>query len=174
MAEAAAAAAEGLWAGRALTAWTFLREQSRTGLALLLNLPTTCKLATIHAGYLCMGENMEYTVTPGFPPLSLSWGWLLVGILVGALLMLLGLLLFGMIRREPSIAALARMQAPDNQADQAQQDLIRYISRGRPALQEMAAISGCSEIEVLRRAYAVPQLVAHPPGLVFNGQRMHM
>ena len=48
------------------------------------SLPPTCKESLTHAALTCSGATPRY-FTPGFGPLALAWGWLLLGILLGLL-----------------------------------------------------------------------------------------
>ena len=106
------------WAQHLTTAWQFTQASSRAALAFLAALPGDCKLATLHAAAVCSGQAPSYT-TPGFGPFALAWGWMLVGMMIGAALMYIILAHPphpGWLHRQPSIAALAAMararQAP--------------------------------------------------------------
>ena len=164
--EALAAALAGVeWGNHAASVWGFLRGQADSGVGFLLSLPTTCKLATIHAGYICMGQDPSYFAIPGFPPITLSWGWLLVGMIIGAASMLTFLVMTGRVYRPPSLLTMAQIAGAGDQALQARRDMVRYISSGRAALQDMAAAGGVSEMELLRRAYGIPLPAAQPAAL---------
>eukprot|EP00959_Pyramimonas_sp_CCMP1952_P020458 431577-Pyramimonas_sp.AAC.1 len=45
-----------------------------------------CHLAAVHAMAVCNGEQPEYLSTPSFAPICISWGWLLLGLLLGTIL----------------------------------------------------------------------------------------
>ena len=92
-------------------------------------------------------------MTPGFAPLSISWGWLLVGAVAGSFITLMTLFAAGLLRREPTVSSLALMATPGasvSQADQARNDVLAFIaSEGRPALRQMAAANRLTEVEFL-------------------------
>ena len=48
------------------------------------SLPPTCRESLAHAALTCSGATPRY-FTPGFGPLALAWGWLLLGVLLGLL-----------------------------------------------------------------------------------------
>ena len=48
------------------------------------SLPPTCRESLAHAALTCSGAVPRY-FTPGFGPLALGWGWLLLGVLLGLL-----------------------------------------------------------------------------------------
>ena len=48
------------------------------------SLPPTCRESLTHAALTCSGATPRY-FTPGFGPLALAWGWLLLGVLLGLL-----------------------------------------------------------------------------------------
>ena len=77
------------WSERATQAWGWAQAQATDGWALVLALPSSCKLATMHAGMVCLGQHPEYVATPGFAPLRHSWGWLLLGIVSGSVVSVL-------------------------------------------------------------------------------------
>ena len=109
----AAAAAAGVdWAGLAAATWGVARQAAASGTAFLAGLPRTCYLATAHAAMVCAGEEPDFTTLPGFGPIALGWGWLLLGGLLGTLLTLSILTLCGKIKQEPSIAQLAALMQP--------------------------------------------------------------
>ena len=158
------------WLGHGAAAWNWAQAQATSGYAYVLALPATCNLAIVHAGMVCAGQTPVYVAIPGFAPLSYSWGWLLVGILVGSVMTLLVLALTGCLRREPtagSLAAIAHManqqaqaatQAPAHHGppglalphSRATQDILAYIvTNGQPALRELAAAAGRTEVEFL-------------------------
>ena len=136
------------------------RLQSNSGAAFMLSLPPSCKLAAVHAGLVCAGQTPEYAAIPGFAPLSYSWGWLVVGTILGSVLTSLLLSLAGLLRREPSITTLAAMAHPPtphrpppgltSPRDRAREDVLTYVAGGgRPALTELSTASGMSEIDFL-------------------------
>ena len=158
------------WGQHLGQAWQFAQQQSQSFVGFVSALPATCKLATMHAASICIGQVPEYWATPGFPPITLAWGWLLVGILIGSLLTMLILSMGGCLRREPTIGTLAAIamaqaaQVPIQDAprpqqpppglpaprDRARDDIVAFLARdGRQALTELAAASGMTEVEFL-------------------------
>ena len=55
-----------------------------SALTFAASLPATCRESIAHAALTCGGVTPSY-FTPGFVPLQLAWGWLLVGVLCGIL-----------------------------------------------------------------------------------------
>jgi len=147
-------------------AWGWANTQSAAGLTFLASLPGDCKRAATHATLVCLGQVPQYYQTPGFSPLALSWGWLLLGLVLGALMTLQILMFLGLLRREPAIAVLANLNArapgPPGLAapqDRARDDILRHLANGGPeALQELAAASGLTEAEFLVRVFGVRAL----------------
>ncbi len=100
---------------------------------------------------------------PGFAPISVSWGWLMVGMIIGVVMTLLILMLTGCLRRDINAAALARVAAappvPAGGAlatHQPPQEILQYITHGgRPALQELAGATGLTEAEFLQRVFGL-------------------
>ena len=153
------------WRQHITQAWGWAQAQSISGQAFVLSLPSSCKLAILHTGLVCTGQTPEYIAIPGFAPLSYSWGWLLVGVVIGSAMAVLILSLVGQLRREPTIGALAAVAraplglpegAPRHHGppglpaprDQARDDILAFLAAGgRPALVELAAASGMSEGE---------------------------
>ena len=167
------------WSNHIPNAWNWAQVQSASGYAFVLGLPSSCKLATVHAGLVCAGQIPQYVPVPGFAPLSFAWGWLLVGIIFGSMVTALMLSLGGCLRREPTIGALAAVAHPQMPAAQppppglapaprmrrlpqpaaARQDIFEFLAvGGGDALAELAAASGMTELDFLRT-------------LVANGQR---
>ena len=70
-----------VWAGRAC--WQGWSAAS-SAMTFAASLPPSCRQSVAHALLTCGGGAPAY-FTPGFAPLSLAWGWLLVGLLLGAL-----------------------------------------------------------------------------------------
>ena len=66
-----------LWAGRAC--WQGYSAAS-SPMTFAASLPPSCRQSVAHALLTCGGGAPAY-FTPGFAPLSLAWGWLLVGLL---------------------------------------------------------------------------------------------
>ena len=71
----------GLQAAR--TAWTWGVQQTQWAANFALSLPSTCLQSMAHTALVCAGTQPVYFVTAGFAPLHLSWGWLLLGVLLG-------------------------------------------------------------------------------------------
>ena len=119
----------------------WLRRASGSSLAFLSSLPRDCKLATAHAALICSGEDMQYHRTPGFGPIGISWGWLLLGFVLGGIIGVAVMVLLQW-RGHGGISA----------SERARLDVLSYLSSGgRPALRELASASGVSEDEFVRR-----------------------
>ena len=67
----------GLWASKA-TGYTT---------TFLASLPRECYLAAAHATAICTGQDPHYYAVPGFGPIVLGYGWMVVGIIAGVLIM---------------------------------------------------------------------------------------
>ena len=167
------------WRGTITGVWGWASAHAATGYAFALGLPASWKMATIHTALVCSGQTPEYVSIPGFVPLSYSWGWLLVGTVLGAVITLLLLALTGRLRREPTVGALAAIaHAPPAQRappglvppgilrtrqeilgfgdpqNRAREDILAYLAAGGgPALQELAAAAGVSENQFLAAAF---------------------
>ena len=146
-------------------AWGWARVQAGAGIVFLAALPRDCTRATTHAALVCSGQIPEYFMTPGFPPISLAWGWLFLGALLGAALSVLVLMWMGMLRREPGIAALAALAQPGGPPglvmpqDRARDDIVAYLLAGRgAALRELATAAGLTEVEFLHSVVGGRQL----------------
>ena len=144
------ASVEWLELGRAT--WTWGRESSVSAGAFLAGLPRDCRLATMHAATICVGQEPQYYAIPGFGPIGAAWGWFLAGGAVGAVLTVLLMVLTGNLRREPSIATLAAaaQPAPPGLAatahEQARQGVLTFLAAGgRPALRDLASATGLPE-----------------------------
>eukprot|EP00959_Pyramimonas_sp_CCMP1952_P203973 4265588-Pyramimonas_sp.AAC.1 len=78
------------WHGVGTTAWGWgswaATGAGKSSLALLATLPRECKLAWVHATAICSGEDPAYYSTPGFGPITVSYGWLLLGVVVGVVM----------------------------------------------------------------------------------------
>ena len=70
--------------GTSLVQWS--AANTRSVAAYYTSLPTDCRGSIIHVDSVCMGSGPLYFPTPGFAPFSLSWGWFIMGILLGAIL----------------------------------------------------------------------------------------
>jgi len=163
------------WPQHLATAWHYTDRSARAAFVFLAALPTDCKLASMHATLLCMGEVPTY-VTPGFGPFSLAWGWVIVGMFVGAAVTYLILASMGMLRQRPLVVPLAmnlpaapapvpvaqallpvppapQFVAP---AGQERAELLDYIAHGgTEALRDLASSAGVGEAEFLVRAFGV-------------------
>jgi hypothetical protein len=148
------------WVQHAGTAWNFAKASATAGLAFVAALPRTCQLASAHAALVRGGVEPQYYATPGFGPLEVGWGWLLLGMATGAVAMLLCLQLAGWVHREPTIAMLAQVanaQPANVYANQHHADVLRYVTAGgRPALQELAGATGMTEAQFLQRILGLP------------------
>ena len=168
------------WVGWGATTWAVAQRAATSGLAFLAALPRNCALASAHAAMVCAERDVEYTTLPGFGPIAIGWGWLLLGILVGALLTLSLLTLAGKIKQEPSILQLAALMQPTAMAApaaplpyalvmtaQARADAMRYIAlAGQPALRELATAARMSEASFLAHLTATEPHGA--PGLTIH------
>ena len=153
------------WHQHITTAWNHAGAAAATMSAYLAALPRTCVLASAHAALVCRGEPPEYS-TPGFGPLAVGWGWLLLGILLGAVFTVA---ISSIMRKNVSLATLARIAGPPptlaDQVEQPPQDVLSYIAAGgRPALQELSAATGLNESEFLHRVYGC-QMPTSPPSI---------
>ena len=70
--------------GSSLAQWASANARSVS--AFYISLPTDCRGSIIHVASVCMGSGPLYFPTPGFAPFSLSWGWLLIGWLIGTMI----------------------------------------------------------------------------------------
>ena len=168
------------WGGHCVNAWNWAQVQSASAYAILLALPTSCTLAALHTGGVCTGMMPVYVATPGFAPLSYSWGWLLVGIVTGAVLAVLTLVTMGRVRREPTITQLGALMQPATTASltqlpvraQARADALHYIAvAGQPALQELAEGARMTELAFMTHLLAIN--ASSPPGLASNSSTFH-
>ena len=81
------------WAAAGGT-WTFVSDSARAATVAWAASTGKCKGAITHALYhvstVCGGyaEEAPAQFTPGFGPLALAWGWLLIGVMLGVLLAL--------------------------------------------------------------------------------------
>jgi len=115
-----------------------------------------------------VGGEPHYFSLPGFGPLAVGWGWLILEMFTGAAITLLALSLTGRLRKGIPIAALARIAASTGE-DPAQnpQDVLNYLDvGGRPALQEMAAMTGMSEADFLQRAFGIQGVGSQQPNAI--------
>ena len=97
----------------------------------------------------------SYYAIPGFGPISIAWGWLLLGVLLGMLVMKA----FSGIRGRRSSASTAL-----SEEDKAQLDLILHIrNNGWTGLRQLADMAGKSETEFLYRLVGIKPSPA--PGL---------
>ena len=112
------------------------------------------------------------TVRPGFAPIELGWGWMLVGIMIGLTMTLLVLFCCGKIRHTTNVnletlAQLLDERQRGQQHRQAQDDVLRHLfAGGRPALEELARASGRTEAQFLMEL-----LDAGAPGLQLDRLR---
>ena len=67
-------------------AWEQATQAADTAAVYWAAAPRECKDALIFAGNICGGIKPLRYLSPGFGPLALAWGWLLVGVLIGLLL----------------------------------------------------------------------------------------
>ena len=142
------------WSNHAGAAWTAAKLWTGDGFTYLATLPRTCVLATAHAAMVCAWEPPTCTI-PGFGPLAIAWGWLVLGVLLGVLLAILFMYCTGRVRVYPAAAAvlpaLANLAAPQQQP--AEQILDYILAGGRPALAELASATGMTEAVFLQRVF---------------------
>lgn len=155
------------WRQHAGTALTAAQSWLADGFTYLTTLPRDCVLATAHATMVCTWAPPEYTI-PGFGPLAVGWGWLLLGVLQGALLTLLFMFCTGRVRgpafAQPRLAQVAaQIPAPAPDSTETPDDVLLYLaSGGRSALQDMAARAGMTETQLLHRVFSVQLPIARP------------
>ena len=149
------------WAGHLQVAWTRIKGVSTSGIAYLASLPPTCVLASAHAALVCSGEPPEYG-TPGFGPLAANWGWLLVGFAAGVQVTVLVVLLMARSRNDiyaPALATIAGVNAASSMgtlqhsAEPSEEVLHVLATGGKPALQTLAARTGLTEAELIRKVF---------------------
>ena len=70
--------------GQLLSACAGAYSAASSALWWAVSLPATCRESLAHAALTCSGATPRY-FTPGFGPLALAWGWLLLGVLLGLL-----------------------------------------------------------------------------------------
>ena len=102
-------------------------------------------------------------VRPGFGPIELAWGWLMLGVLLGSTVTLLGLVGLGKLRQRATVDTLARLWDSGRKEErrQAQEDVLALLcEEGKPALERLAKASGRNEAQFLTEL-----LNAGPPGL---------
>ena len=149
------AAAAGIdWAAWGAAAWGTAQRASTAGVAYLAGLPRNCYLASAHAAMVCAEIDTQYATIPGFGPIALGWGWLLLGMTSGIVLILAILAITGRMKQEPFIVQLAALMQPQRlpmaatspMTSQAHADALRYVAMaGQPALRELAAAARMSE-----------------------------
>ena len=109
-------------------------------------LPATCRQAAAHAAMVCSGMDPVY-FSAGFAPLSLAWGWLLLGLLLGALLRpfigawMLALLQLAPLARAP-VARAPLVQPADARASAAVEVLRCVALGGQDELHALATCAG--------------------------------
>ena len=131
-------------------------------------LPPTCRQAVAHAALVCTGADPVY-FSAGFAPLSLAWGWLLLGLALGVLLRPV-LAAWGptllhrvvatpvLAQREPSRPTAAEVRA------NAAAEVLRCVALGgENELRALAAGAGLSPA-ALAAALAAPGLEAGGAG----------
>ena len=104
----------------------------------------------------CSGYPPDYRLVPGFGPFSLGWGWLALGMLLGALITTVIFL---------SCSRFEGNWGQPTAADRERHNLLDHVrAHGRPALQEFAALAQTSEVEMLYRIVGVQPPIQRPPG----------
>ena len=175
-----AAAAAGIdWAAWGTAALGAAQQATTAGLAYLAGLPRNCFLATAHASMVCTNRDPQYETLPGFGPIALGWGWLLLGMMFGVLLTLSALTITGKIKQEPSIMQLAALMRTEVQAataplphapattSQGRADALRYIAMApETGLRELATAARMSDGAFL--AMITGSATPRAPGLTIH------
>ena len=135
-------------------------QASRGATAFLIGLPRECQLASIHAAAICAGESPQYFTVPGFPPIAVSWGWLVSGITIGLAMgiwcMTILWVLCNSKRNNDPMPPPPPFPWPTPR-ERAQLEVLRALrAGGRAALGQMAAQNGRSETEFLYHLAGVP------------------
>jgi hypothetical protein len=170
------------WAGAA-TAWA-LNVWSQASVAaahasvIWAQASPDCRSATLLATNICLGVTPLSVVTPGLGPLSLGWGWALIGFLVGILAGLhfwelvarLEPLLSFVFRHSRGLALPAEQRPPWHVAVQSallqtgdvhrRIVLQRLLDDGNAALDLLAAHAGVSRRTALSRLLGEQSLLA--------------
>ena len=160
-----AAVAQVNWPERATELWNWTRGAAGDTWVFLSGLPANCWLASVHAGMVCMGQNPSYHSVPGFGPFSLAWGWMLVGIVVGAAAMYIYMFHHGRLRRQSIRSINQPPSIPQmSAADSEREEFLEYIAlAGRPALQDLAARTGSTEADILIGLFGAQPSIATSP-----------
>ena len=140
------------WVGRG----TWVAGRGRSISVFTATLPRECKAAAIHTSLVCAGYPPEYESIPGFGPIPLGWGWLVLGIVSG---LLFGYLLWDYTNRRK----IGRNMA--DARDQALLNMVKYIQHnGNTGLRQMASQSQLSDTDFLYCLVGCTRVEA-PPGL---------
>ena len=148
------------WRQHAGTAIAAAQGWLTDGFTFLSVLPRDCVMATAHATMVCTWSPPEYTI-PGFGPLAIGWGWLLLGAVQGAMLALLFMYWTGRVRgvacAMPDVAQMVRqIPAAVQDAPEPPQDVLAYLAAGgREALQDLAARANTTGTQLLQRVFGV-------------------
>ena len=152
--------------GQLLTACAGAYSAASSAVGWAASLPPTCRESLAHTALTCSGVTPRY-FTPGFGPLALGWGWLLLGILLGLLfrraVATLAALAGGCETGWEALLreCLARTQDPHRQA------VLQYLLQGgEEALQEVSGASGRTPATLLAHLLAaedVPGVSASCP-----------
>ena len=135
------------WSGHLSTGWNWAQAQSATSYAFLLALPSSCKVATLHAAFVCTGHSTDYVAAPGFAPLRYAWGWILVGLFIGSALTTMVLAFTGLLRRQPTISTLATIaQMPQQRAVRPQAAPALRAPPGLPRAREQVMAWGNPQV----------------------------
>ena len=133
-------------------------------------LPATCRQAAAHAALVCSGMDPVY-FSAGFAPLSLAWGWLLLGLLLGALLRpYIATCTLALLQLAPPTRALmarAPLQPADARANAAVEVLRCVALGGHDELRALATGAGLTpaalaEALALSSAASAAAMPSHP------------
>ena len=117
-------------------AWVSGQAAATSAWGFFASLPEACGASILHATATCTGYRPNYFLTPGLAPLPLCWGWLVAGLLLGALAR--ELLLFWLVSTHRG-----RRQGP---AEAAREELLDRIRRERLAAQAAEARMDAHEL----------------------------
>ena len=90
--------------------WQWGMASSTSLYAYSAALPLECRANLIYAFGVCSGAPSLIFPTPGFAPFSLCWGWFLVGILMGMLIIIIILFVLGYFKAHPSTSIFSLLQ----------------------------------------------------------------
>jgi hypothetical protein len=170
------------WAGAAVTgalnAWSQASVAAAHASVIWSQATPDCRSATLLATNICLGVTPLSVVTPGLGPLSLGWGWALIGFIIG---ILTGLHFWDLVARleplfvfvfrlsrGPSLLAAQRppwhvaVQSALLQTSDVHRRIVlqRLLDDGNAALDLLAAHAGVSRRAALSRLLGEQSLLA--------------